>query len=70
MSFLHPLTIFSPGSATAAAALPCPSPQTLLDDPDLPGYQPALPRGFSLQDLAREVEAEEQERARRRRSPF
>jgi hypothetical protein len=44
--------------------------QTLLDDPQLPGYQPALPRGFSLEDLAREVEAEEQERARRRRSPF
>ncbi|WIA13852.1 hypothetical protein OEZ85_002426 [Tetradesmus obliquus] len=44
--------------------------QTLLDDPDLPGYQPALPRGFSLTDLAREVEAEEQARAKRRRSPF
>jgi hypothetical protein len=47
-----------------------PTLQTLLDDPELPGYQPALPRGFSLEDLAREVEAEEQERARRRRSPF
>eukprot|EP00878_Enallax_costatus_P033816 GHUV01037383.1.p1 GENE.GHUV01037383.1~~GHUV01037383.1.p1 ORF type:complete len:193 (+),score=46.46 GHUV01037383.1:525-1103(+) len=44
--------------------------QTLLDDPDLPGYQPALPRNFSLEDFAREVEAEQQAKARRKRGLF
>ncbi len=32
--------------------------QTLLDAPDLPGYQPALPRGLDIDKLASEVEAE------------
>lgn len=32
--------------------------QVLLDDPDVPGYQPALPRGFDIEKLAREVERE------------
>ncbi|KAF8066169.1 PRY2 [Scenedesmus sp. PABB004] len=40
--------------------------QTLLDDPDVPGFQPALPRGFDLQDYAREVEAEAQAKAARK----
>ena len=30
--------------------------QTLLDDPDLPGYQPALPRDITLEQLARDTE--------------
>lgn len=32
--------------------------QVLLDDPDIPGFQPALPRGFSLEKLVKEVEEE------------
>lgn len=44
--------------------------QTLLDDPDLPGYQPALPKGFDLQEFARQVEAEQQEKAKRKRGLF
>eukprot|EP00877_Chromochloris_zofingiensis_P011697 jgi/Chrzof1/6781/Cz19g09070.t1 len=32
--------------------------QTLLDDPDVPGFQPALPSDFSLEDLAKEVAEE------------
>jgi hypothetical protein len=44
--------------------------QTLLDDPDLPGFQPALPRAFDLQAYARQVEAEQQARAARRRGLF
>lgn len=32
--------------------------QVLLDDPDVPGYQPALPKGFDLDELAREVAKE------------
>jgi hypothetical protein len=32
--------------------------QVLLDDPDIPGYQPALPEGFDLEKFAREVAAE------------
>jgi hypothetical protein len=44
--------------------------QTLLDDPDVPGYQPALPPNFSLEDFAQRVEAEQQEKARRKRGLF
>lgn len=44
--------------------------QTLLDDPDIPGYQPALPPNFSLEDFAQRVEAEQQEKARRKRGLF
>lgn len=44
--------------------------QTLLDNPDLPGFQPALPDGFSLEALARQVEAEQQAKAARRRRLF
>lgn len=43
--------------------------QTLFEDPDLPG-QPALPRGFDLQEFARQVEAEQQEKAKRKRGLF
>jgi hypothetical protein len=32
--------------------------QILLDDPDLPGFQPALPDGFDIKQLAKEVEEE------------
>jgi hypothetical protein len=38
--------------------------QTLLDDPDLPGLQPALPEDFDMEELVKEVE-EEARRARR-----
>lgn len=43
--------------------------QTLFEDPDLPGA-PALPRGFDLQEFARQVEAEQQEKAKRKRGLF
>lgn len=43
--------------------------QTLLEDPDMPG-QPALPRGFDLQEFARQVEAEQQAKAKRKRGLF
>lgn len=43
--------------------------QTLLEDPDSPG-QPALPRGFDLQEFARQVEAEQQAKAKRKRGLF
>jgi len=32
--------------------------QVLLDDPDIPGYQPALPEGFDLEQFAKEVAKE------------
>jgi hypothetical protein len=34
----------------------------LLDDPDIPGYQPALPEGFDLDKFAKEVEKESKKR--------
>ena len=43
------------GVATNHACLPL---QTLLLDPDLPGYQPALPDNFSMEKLAKEIERE------------
>jgi hypothetical protein len=33
--------------------------QVLLDDPDIPGFQPALPDGFDVEKLAKEVEEEQ-----------
>ncbi|KAI8466813.1 MAG: hypothetical protein J3K34DRAFT_524222 [Monoraphidium minutum] len=36
--------------------------QVLLDDPDIPGYQPALPEGFDIRELAKEVQREQQGR--------
>ena len=38
--------------------------QILLDDPDLPGFQPALPEDFDIKQLAKQVE-EEAKRKRR-----
>lgn len=38
--------------------------QVLLDDPDIPGYQPALPPGFNLEEFAKGV-AEEGKKKRR-----
>ena len=32
--------------------------QVLLDDPDIPGFQPALPEDFDIEALAKEVENE------------
>jgi hypothetical protein len=32
--------------------------QVLLDDPDIPGYQPALPEGFDLDEFAKQVAKE------------
>lgn len=32
--------------------------QVLLDDPDIPGFQPALPEGFDIRELAEEVKRE------------
>ena len=39
-----------------SAPTPASHKKTLLDDPDLPGLQPALPRDFSLEDMARDAE--------------
>ncbi len=33
--------------------------QILLDDPTLPGYQPALPDDFDIDEFAAQVKAEE-----------
>jgi hypothetical protein len=43
--------------------------QTLLEDPENPG-QIALPKGFDLQEFARQVEAEQQAKAKRKRGLF
>ncbi|KIY99945.1 hypothetical protein MNEG_8011 [Monoraphidium neglectum] len=32
--------------------------QVLLDDPDIPGYQPALPEGFDINEFAKEIARE------------
>ena len=32
--------------------------QVLLDDPDIPGFQPALPDDFDLEAIAKEVQQE------------
>jgi hypothetical protein len=38
--------------------------QILLDDPDLPGFQPALPDGFDIKTLAKQVEEEAKRKKR------
>ncbi len=41
--------------------------QILLDDPTLPGYQPALPDDFDLDEYAKEIEREARDGAAGRR---
>jgi hypothetical protein len=40
-------------------------PQLLLDDPDIPGWQPSLPDDFSVDRLAEEVKSEMKARGRK-----
>jgi len=47
------------------AALLQQPPQLLLDDPDIPGWQPSLPDDFSVDRLAEEVKSEMKARGRK-----
>ena len=45
--------------------VPCALPQTLLDDPDIPGFQPALPDDFDVDKLADEMERNKGKKSKR-----
>lgn len=50
-----PAASCSPVTRSGHSACPPPPAQTLLDDPDLPGFQPALPDDFNFEQLAKGV---------------
>ena len=47
------------------SSTPTQPPQLLLDDPDIPGWQPSLPDDFSVDRLAEEVKSEMKARGRK-----